>query len=134
MPTHSHAIVWIDHRNAKVIFFNALEDSETSVRADEPATHIHTKAGSASGTHLHGDKSHFDAVARDLAPALYFVVVGPSAAKEEFAAYLGDNHPELAKRLIGVEPLDKESDRQLLAFARRYFRSKDRMTPQRLDA
>jgi hypothetical protein len=134
MTAHSHAIVWIDHRQAKVIFFNADVGDTSTIHAAEPASHIHSKAGSATGTHLHGEPIYFDEIVRTLAPALIFVVVGPSAAKEEFIAHLRAKHPELAKRLAGVEPLDKESDGQLLAFARQYFQRKDRMTPQRLDA
>jgi dTDP-4-dehydrorhamnose 3,5-epimerase-like enzyme len=65
---HSYAIVWIDHRRAKVIFFNA-DDADTSpIRAAEQASHLHSKAGSASGTHLHGEPTDFDEVARAMAP------------------------------------------------------------------
>lgn len=133
MTTHSHAIVWIDHHRAKVIFFNASNADLSTIHAIKPASHIHSKAGSASGTHLHGEPVYFDEIAAALSPALMFVVVGPAAAKDEFATHLREKHSALSKRLVGVEPLDKESDGQLLAFAREYFRRKDCMTPQRLD-
>ena len=133
MTTHSHAILWIDHRRAKLIFFNAAAADTSAIHAAEPASHIHSKAGSAAGTHMHGEPVYFDEISHALAPTLMFVVVGTSAAKAEFTAYLRDKHPELAKRLAGVEPLEKESDGQLIAFARRYFRRKDSMTLQRMD-
>lgn len=131
MITHSHAIVWLDHERAKVLFFNAHDDSVATVRADAPSSHIHTKAGSASGVHLHGDPAYFDAVAETVAPARTFLVVGPSAARDEFTAYLREHRLAAAARLAGSERLDKESDGQLLAFARSFFRARDRMTPQR---
>ena len=67
----------------------------------------------------------------EVTPALTFLVVGPSSAKDEFRDYLRNHKPAVFARLAGVEPLDKESDGQLLAFARSYYRHQDRMTPQR---
>jgi stalled ribosome rescue protein Dom34 len=130
MTAHSHAIVWLDHTKAKVLFFNADDDSVAIVRAASPRSHIHTKAGSASGEHLHGDTAYFAEITATLAPVRTFLVVGPSTAREEFADYLREHRPELAARLAGSERLDKESDGQLLAYARLYFRRHDRMTPQ----
>lgn len=131
MATHSHAIVWIDHLKAKIIFFNAADDSVLAVHADPPSSHIHTKAGSASGVHLHGDPAYFAEVADALTPTQAVLIVGPSLAKDEFNNYLREHKPAIAGHVTGPEPLDKESDRQLLAFARSYFRQRDRMTPQR---
>jgi hypothetical protein len=131
MTEHSHAIVWLDHTRAKVLFFNADDDSIATVRATSPPSHIHTKAGSASGVHLQGDSAYFSEIATTLTPARTFLVVGPSTAREEFAAYLRGHRQDLAARRAGSEPLDKESDGQLLAYARHYFRRRDRMTPQR---
>lgn len=130
MHTHSHAIVWLDHKTAKVMSFNANDNDAATVLADPPTSHIHTKAGSPSGVHLHGDPAYFAEIADRLAGAQTFVVVGPSAAREEFAAYLRTHQAPLAARLAGVAPQDKRTDRQLLAFARAYFRRRDRMTPQ----
>lgn len=131
MRTHSHAIVWIDHQRAKVIFFNAADETETTMRADPPSSHIHTKAGSPSGVHLHGDMAYFAEIADALAPARTYLLVGPSTAKDEFRDYLRKHKPAVAAHLAGTEPLDKESDGQLLAFARSWFRRQDRMTPQK---
>ena len=130
MTTHSHAIVWLDHHKAKIVYFNADDSSAIMLQADRPASHIHSKAGSASGTHLHGDKTYFAEIAKALASAITFVVVGPSSAKDEFGTYLREKQTAIAVRMAGVEPLDKKSDQQLLTFARRYFHKKDRTTPQ----
>ena len=131
MSAHSYAIVWLDHKTAKVFFFNANAESTTTVQADPPPSHIHTKAGSASGVHLHGDPDYFAEIAATLTPAQTFLVVGPSSAKDEFGIYLRDRRPAIGARMAGLEPLDKESDGQILAFARPYFHRRDRMTPQR---
>lgn len=131
MTAHSHAVVWLDHTQAKVLFFNADDDSVATVRAKSSPSHVHTKAGSVSGAHLHGDATYFAEIAATLAPARTFLVVGPSTAREEFTGYLRGLRPDLAVRLAGSEPLDKESDGQLLAYGRLYFHRYDRMTPQR---
>lgn len=131
MTVHAHAIVWIDHQRAKVIFFNAREDTEITIRSDPPPSHIHTRVGSPSGTHLHGDPAFFGEVADIVAPTEALLLVGPSSAKDQFDNYLREHRPAIAARLAGTEPLDKESNGQLLAFARAYFRRRDRMTPQK---
>jgi len=40
-------------------------------------------------------------------------------------------HPDLAKRIAGVETVDHPSDGELLNFGRRFFRADDRMRSQR---
>jgi hypothetical protein len=130
MASHYHAVVWVDHHEARVIFFNPLEDDETVIHPEHEPRHIHSKAGSAAGTHLRGNPNYFAEIASALAPAGAVLVTGPSTAKTEFVTYLHDHTPLVSEKLAGVETLDKTSDPRLVAFARRHFKSADRMTPQ----
>jgi hypothetical protein len=41
-----------------------------------------------------------------------------------------DAHPELARKVSAVEPLDHPTDGELLALARKFFKADDRMHPQ----
>ena len=51
MTGHFHAVVWIDHRQARIIHFNADKVDETVVRPHNPTRQVHHKANSI-GTRL----------------------------------------------------------------------------------
>jgi stalled ribosome rescue protein Dom34 len=127
---HYHAILWIDHHQARVIHFNATEADGTLIHPSHPPRHLHSKAGSASGTHQHGDKQFFDDAAEALKGCHAFIVVGPSKAKEEFVTYLEQNHRDLVEKLDSVKAMEQVTDNQLVAVGRRHFKAADRMRAQ----
>src|SRR4029077_11598562 len=51
MSNHYHAVVWIDHREAKVFQFNATQVDRGTVRSTHPDQHIHHKANAAGSGH-----------------------------------------------------------------------------------
>ncbi len=126
---HYHAVVWIDHHEARVIYFNADDADEKTVHPAHPSHHLHHKSGSASGTHDKGEPSFYHGVADALGEAKEFLVVGPSTAKTEFVTWLRGHSPSLINRLFGVEPLQQMSDGQIVAEARRFFKKADRIRP-----
>ena len=131
MP-HFHAVIWIDHREADLHGFNWDNDQETILHHKNAAHKIHHKAAEKTGSnHSHEDKAYLEEIAKALDAFQEILIVGPAAAKTELKKYLDQNHAALAARVVGVEAMDHPSDGELLAFARRYFRVKDRATPQR---
>jgi hypothetical protein len=65
-----------------------------------------------------------------MASAQEIVVTGPAQAKTELMVWLRRHAPATSARVLGVETLDHPTHGEIVAFARRYFRAKDRMTPQ----
>lgn len=130
MPQHSHAVVWIDHHEARIIYFNADDADEHTVRPAHPPRHLHSKAGSASGTHLRGEDSYYREIAEALAEVPAFLIGGPSSAKLELVKYLHRHAPTTFEHLAGIEAMDKLTDKELVAASRHYFKAADRMTPQ----
>ena len=130
MSSHYHAVVWIDHHEARVIAFNADDAEEATVRPAHVPRHLHHTSGSAAGTNERGDAAYFRHVAGVLGEATEFLVTGPSTAKTEFMTWLRSHAVQMAERLAGVETLPRMSDRQLVAEARRFFKAADRMKPQ----
>jgi len=128
--THYHAVAWIDHHEARIIFFNADDADETTIRPTHVPRHLHHTSGSPAGTHERGDAAYFGDVTHILGEAKEFLVAGPSTAKTEFVTWLRSHAAPVAERLIGVETLPQISDRQLVAEARRFFSAADRMQPQ----
>ena len=130
MPTHYHAVLWLDHHEARIIHFNADDADSKRIRPADPPRHLHVKAGSPSGTHISDEPQFYGDVAAALGDAQEILVAGPSAAKMEFVRYLNKHGAPASRHVVGVETLDHLTDNQLLAEARRYFARADRLRPQ----
>jgi hypothetical protein len=129
VSSHNHAALWIDHHEAHVVFFNADDAEEHIIHAPKTQEHIHSKAGSPSGTHLRGNIEFFGKVAETLAPAHAILVLGPSEAKTEFVVFVDKHNHHVRDAIVGVESAQHMTNKQLLAEARRYFKAADRLNP-----
>ncbi len=49
--SHYHAVVWIDHREARVFHFSPTEIDKLILHPDHPTKHLHHKAGSIGSGH-----------------------------------------------------------------------------------
>jgi stalled ribosome rescue protein Dom34 len=130
MPHHFHAVVCIDHAEALVLEFAESGVTEHRIRTKDRHGNIHHKAGSAGSGHTHDSKAYLTAVADALASVPEILVIGHGSAKDEFASFIKDHVPALAPRIMGVETVDHPTKGEILAFARKFFEAKDRMTPQ----
>ena len=130
MTHHFHSVVCIDHHEALIFEFSRTGVTEQRVRPTDHQGNVHHKAGSTGSGHLPEDKAYFAAVADALKSSLEILIVGHSTLKTEFAHFIRDHVPALAPRVMGVETLDKSTNGEIVAFARKFFDQKDRMTPQ----
>ena len=129
MTPHFHALVWIDHREAKVFRFNAAEVEETTVRPHDRHVHVHHKANTIGSGHAAVDRDFLERVVGSVSDAGAILIVGPGAAKAELAAYASERYPQVSQRVAGVEAVDHPTDGELVALARKFFRAADRMQP-----
>ena len=129
---HFHAILWIDHREAKVYEFDADDTQRFVIRAEgDPAHHLHHKAGSIGSGHANDDEHYFHSIAAVLAPVGEVLVVGPGSGKMAFMTYLRARDPRVAAKVVGVETVDHPTDGEVVAFARKHFKATDRTLSQR---
>ena len=128
---HFHAVVWIDHREARVFHFNPTDAEKLVLRPEHPVKHIHHKANSIGSGHAAADHEFLQAVAQSIADAGAVLITGPAGAKTELVKHISQHDPQLMKIIVGIETVDHPSDGQLLAHARHYFATEDRMLPQR---
>ena len=61
---HFHAVVWIDHHEARVFHFSATDVERLVLHADHPARHIYHKANSVGNGRASEDHDFFQAVAQ----------------------------------------------------------------------
>lgn len=127
--SHYHACVWIDHREAKVFGIGEAGGGvdETKVTDKVSPVHIHRKADHVGMGKVSADPKFFAEVAELLQPYKAIVIVGPGTARTEFAGYLSEHQPKLAKRVWGIEPMDHPTDPQIVAAVRKFFHAADRM-------
>jgi stalled ribosome rescue protein Dom34 len=128
---HFHAVVWIDHREARVFHFSSTDVESVVLHPDHPTRHIHHKANSIGSGHASDDHEFFRAVAQSIADAGAVLLTGPGDAKTKLRKYIDQHDPKLMKIIVGVETVDHPTDAQLVAYARQYFKAEDRMLPQK---
>jgi len=127
--SHSHAIVWIDSKEAHVFQFNADDVEKQRIQAHLPFRKIHHKAGVIGAGHLHLDHHYFDEIAKTLEDVQEWILTGPSTAKDELRGYLHTSQPALEEKLLAVETSAHPTDGQLLDHAHRFFKTADKMRP-----
>jgi stalled ribosome rescue protein Dom34 len=128
---HNHAVVWIDHREARVFHFSPSDVERLVLHPDNPTRHIHHKANSIGSGHAAEDQHFLHAAAEAIADAGEVLITGPANAKNELVKHIDQHDHELMKKIVGVETVDHPSDAQLVAHARHYFKAEDRMLPQK---
>jgi stalled ribosome rescue protein Dom34 len=127
MAAYFHALVWIDHREAKVFQFDADTHKDTTVLNSHAHQNLHHKANAGDSGHVPVDKEYLRRVVAELATAGAILVVGPGSAKSELRTYVDQHHPQLAAKISAVESSDHPSDGQLLAHGRKFFVADDRI-------
>ena len=124
---HFHAVVWIDHREARVFHFNPTDVEKLVLHPDHPTKHIHHKANSIGSGHAAADHEFLHAVAESIADAGAVLITGPANTKSQLVKHIDQHDPKLMKIIAGVEIVDHPSDAQLVAYARHYLKATDRM-------
>lgn len=122
-----HAVVWIDHREAKIFFLTRDSANEVTLGSTKNFDQAHKHAGTVSGAKTPIDEKFLHMVVEALKPVPEWLFIGPASAKDELAKHVKHHDHTLADRIIGIEPSDHPTDGQIVAFARKYFKAADRM-------
>jgi stalled ribosome rescue protein Dom34 len=130
MSSHYHAIVWIDHHEARVFHFNISEVDRLVLHPEHPTRHIHHKANSIGSGHAAEDHEFLQHVAEAIADAGAVLITGPANAKNELVKHIERHAPELNTKIAGVETVDHPTDGELVANARKFFHADHQMQPR----
>ena len=128
---HFHAVIWIDHREARIFHFSPSEVERLVVHPEHPTKHIHHKANSIGSGHAAADHDYLHAVVEAIADAGAVLITGPANAKTELIKHIHQHDPNVMKVISGVETVDHPSDGSLVAYARKYFMTADLMQLQK---
>ena len=122
-----HAVVWIDHRHAKVFFLTRDSADEITLGTSKQFDQAHKHAGTVDGGRTPIDEKWLHSVVESLKAGKEWLIIGPGSAKDELARHVKHHDHLLADRIIGVEPADHPTDGQIVAMARKFFKAADRM-------
>jgi stalled ribosome rescue protein Dom34 len=122
LMSHFHAVVWIDHNEAKIFHFNADAAEKLSLHAHHPK----------HADKHHTDENFFHAVAKAFADAGEVLITGPAHTKTALVKHIARHDAHLLSRIAGVESADHPSDGQILSHARHYFETHDHKTAQKV--
>jgi len=119
--------LWIDHRKAVIVLVTD-EGEETRLVESDMEKHIRfasgsSQDGSAESTRDRQFESHlggyYDKVIACIRDAESILIFGPGEAKGELEKRL--ENKELGGRIVGIETVDKMTDRQIAARVRQHF-------------
>ncbi len=131
MNQFSHAIIWIDHSEAKVYRFSGNTESEVQLHAHTSLQRLHHRRdGWEAGGNPPDDTEFFRRVVGTLDQTAGTVVTGPGNAKLALKTFIDNLHPNLASHVFTVETSDRPGDEALVDLGRRYFQSNPFPTPQ----
>jgi stalled ribosome rescue protein Dom34 len=122
-----HAVVWLDHREAHVIHFNAEASTKEIVKSATGSDHLHHRSGTLGSGKLAVNQEYLHDVAHHLMKASEVLVVGPGSAKLELIKHIHKHDPALTDKIVGVETVDHPTDPQLLAHAKKSFAKIDNL-------
>ena len=115
---HRHAIVFVDHTEARVLFPSSPVD-------DGGHVHAHRSTKSKDGHRQMMDRRDLDAIAGKLKGIDEILIAGPSSAKAELHHFLQEHHADIATHVVEVVALDHLSIGEIKDFARTKFKHID---------
>jgi len=110
------AILWVDKKEATIFHLQPQGFETTRVSAPEAVGSAAPRANAVGML-----TSFFQLVAGALADATAILVTGPSAAKLDFVKYVYRTDHALTLKIVGVETLERPTDRRLVGYVLDYF-------------
>ena len=123
----NHAVIWIDHVEAHVMHMDEAASESEIIKTKSKHPHLHHKMGEIGSGKVAFDTKYFELVINAVKDAKEILILGPGLAKVELTKYAHRHAAEVAEGIVGIETVDHPTDRQILAFARKFFYKIDRV-------
>jgi hypothetical protein len=130
MSNHYHAVIWIDHLEARIFRFGREDVDRLVLHPHDPTRHIHHRANTIGSGNAAEDQDFLHQVVEAVADAGTVLITGPANEKTELVKHIHHHAPRLIDIIAGIETVDHPTDGALVAHARRYFKTADHMKPQ----
>ncbi len=113
-----HAVVYLDHHHAEVLHFDAHQVHAARIEPHDRRAHGHDERA---------DHALFEAVCQAVQDTREVLVTGSHPVIGQLRHYVQAHRPQLVPRIADYRPAAELSQGQMLALARQFFISYDRM-------
>ena len=121
MTVHNHAVVWIDHRLAKIFFLGLDAADELTIHSELSSDHLHHKAHTVGSGNVHEDSTFFPRIDEALQHSEAVLIVGPGNEKTLLLKHLKEIKHSHTARELRAQACDHPTDREIIALGRRHF-------------
>jgi len=123
----NHAVIWIDHKEAHVMFLSQDASEAEIIKTKSTHSHLHHKANEIGSGKLSLDTKYLHSVIEAVKESKEILILGPGSAKLELIKHAHQHDQQIAANIVGVETVDHPSDKEILAYARKFFYKVDQM-------
>src|SRR4029079_628539 len=102
--SYVHAIVWLDHLNARIFAFSDGDGETIPIESQSEQRQLHRKSGKPGSAHAPDEVALFGEIVAAVADVREILITGPGTAKLAFRRYVEQRNNELAQRTVGAEP------------------------------
>jgi hypothetical protein len=119
MPSQ-HAVVLIDHYSAKIVRFGTEHSRGTKVNE-----HLHLHGPNEKNQRARHE--FFGKVCDGLADIAQVLIVGGHTSTSDFRHFVANHRPETDLQLFAYQVVDRPSEKELVALARKWFSNQELM-------
>jgi len=123
----NHAVIWIDHKEAHVMFLSQDASEAEIIKTKSTHSHLHHKANEVGSGRVSLDVKYLHSVMQAVKESKEILILGPGSAKLELIKHAHQHDQQIAANIVGVETADHPSDKEILAYARKFFYKADQM-------
>lgn len=123
----NHAVIWIDHKEAHVMFLSETASEAEIIKTKSTHPHLHHKGGEIGSGRVALDSKYLHSVIESVVESKEILVIGPGSAKLELIKHAHHHDPKIAEKIVGVETVDHPTDKEIMAFARKFFYKVDQL-------
>jgi len=123
----NHAVIWIDHKEAHVMFLSETASEAEIIKTKSTHPHLHHKGGEIGSGRVALDSKYLHSVIESVVESKEILVIGPGSAKLELIKHAHHHDPKIAEKIVGVETVDHPTDKEIMAFARKFFYRADQL-------
>jgi stalled ribosome rescue protein Dom34 len=122
MSGNYHAVVWVDHGEAKVYRFDREAVEEIDIHSHTSLQRLHhQRTGWLAGGNPQDDTEFFHRILGALDHTGKTILTGPGNAKTALKSFLDRSRPT-GSWVLAADPLDDPTSDALLALGNRYFK------------
>ena len=121
MTVHNHAVVWVDHRVAKIFYLGLDAVDGKTIHSNLATGHLHHKANTVGSGNVPEDPAFFKQIDEALQTSEAVLIVGPGNEKTLLLKYLKEGPHAHKARDLHAKPCDHPTDHEIIALGRRHF-------------